>query len=123
MPTFVNLTPHPIVLALPSGRLVTFPRSGQLATLRIPVQTTHAISIRADSRFTDADGNKIEGRYLKDAARKVFVTAFEELMHTEVTHPLLGKPATYRQCIDVQVQQLLRAIEHHKLYIPFLMHK
>ncbi len=41
---------------------------------------------------------------LSDAARKVFLTKFEERLNTEVQHPTFKYKATYRRCLELQVR-------------------
>jgi len=41
---------------------------------------------------------------LKDGARKVFLTKFEERLNTEVQHPTFKYKATYRRCLELQVR-------------------
>ena len=41
---------------------------------------------------------------LTDAARKVFLTKFEERLNTEIQHPTFKYKATYRRCLELQVR-------------------
>jgi CRISPR-associated protein Cas1 len=43
---------------------------------------------------------------LKDAARRTFLTKFEERLNTEITHPVMGYKATYRRCLELQARLL-----------------
>lgn len=41
---------------------------------------------------------------LTDAARRTFLTKFEERLNTEVQHPTFKYKATYRRCLELQVR-------------------
>jgi CRISPR-associated protein Cas1 len=41
---------------------------------------------------------------LTDAARRTFLTKFEERLSTEVQHPTFKYKATYRRCLELQVR-------------------
>jgi CRISPR-associated protein Cas1 len=80
-----------------------------------------------DGRVTPADFTPgDDAQYplvMSDAGKRRFVTAFEERMRTEATHPdgADGRPGkvTYLRCLDLQARRLARAIQRDELYVPF----
>jgi len=42
--------------------------------------------------------------WLRDAARRKYLTALEERLNTEVEHPVFGYRATYRRCLELQTR-------------------
>ena len=48
MPSFVNLTPHTIVLLLPSGRRVSFPPSGTVARAVTPEVQVDGLAVEGE---------------------------------------------------------------------------
>ncbi|NTU52818.1 MAG: CRISPR-associated endonuclease Cas1 [Chlorobiaceae bacterium] len=67
----------------------------------------------------DEDGI-LKGCYLSDAARKVFLREFENLMHRETTHTATGYRVSYRRCLDLQVGQFALFLKKEQPYIPYL---
>lgn len=61
---------------------------------------------------------------LSDAGKRRFLTAFEERMRTEATHPdgADGRPGkvTYLRCLDLQARRLARAVQRDEAYEPFV---
>jgi CRISPR/Cas system-associated endonuclease Cas1 len=45
---------------------------------------------------------------LNERGRRSFISAFERRMSQEVTHPIFGYPAQYRQVIEIQARLLGR---------------
>jgi CRISPR-associated protein Cas1 len=82
----------------------------------------------ADGRVTLDDFTITEdGAYpivLQDEGKRRFVTAFEERMRTEATHPdgADGRPGkvTYLRCLELQARRLARAVQGGAPYEPFL---
>jgi CRISPR-associated endonuclease Cas1 len=50
------------------------------------------------------------GWILEDAERRKVIGVFEAAMCREVYHPLLGRPLSYRRCIEAQVALIARAV-------------
>ncbi len=61
---------------------------------------------------------------LSDAGKRRFVTAFEERMRTEATHPdgADGRPGkvSYLRCLDLQARRLARAVQSDEVYGSFV---
>ncbi len=60
---------------------------------------------------------------LSDEGKRRFVTAFEERMRTEATHPegASGAPGKvpYLRCLELQARRLARAVQQDERYVPF----
>jgi len=57
---------------------------------------------------------------LSDAARKTFLTKFEERLNTEVQHPIFKYKATYRRCLELQTRLLAKWLTGEiPAYTPF----
>jgi len=48
--------------------------------------------------------------WLKDGARKTFLTKFEERLNTEIKHPTFDYKATYRKCLELQGRLLAKLL-------------
>lgn len=60
--------------------------------------------------------------WLKDGARKTFLTKFEERLNTEIKHPTFDYKATYRKCLELQVRLLAKTLTGEvAAYPPFLV--
>ncbi|MBM3422621.1 MAG: CRISPR-associated endonuclease Cas1 [Chlorobi bacterium] len=79
----------------------------------------HLISPREFTLARHDDG-RAKGCYLSDAARKVFLREFENLMHRNTTHPGTGYEVTYRRCLDLQAGQFALYLKGEKQYMPYL---
>ena len=59
---------------------------------------------------------------LIDSAQKTFIRHFEHKMNSEVTHYHTGILCSYRKCIDLQVQEMLKVIKgEQSVYRPLTM--
>jgi len=84
------------------------------------------LRICADGRILPTDfslTNDGPGVLLSDDARRRFVSAFEERMRTEATHPdgADGRPGkvTYLRCMELQARCLVRALQRNAQYVAF----
>ncbi len=57
---------------------------------------------------------------LNEKGRRAFITAFERRMSQEITHPIFGYAAQYRQIIEIQTRLLGRHLLGLALLAPFL---
>jgi CRISP-associated protein Cas1 len=57
----------------------------------------------------EADG-RAPGVYLKRDALKIYLREFSERLESSFTHPLAGRPLTYRKCLEVQARQAAKTI-------------
>lgn len=48
--------------------------------------------------------DELDSVWLRDAARKRYLTALEERFNTEIEHPVFGYRTTYRRCIELQTR-------------------
>lgn len=64
----------------------------------------------------DAEG----GVYLTDAARRQFLKQFEARMETQIRHPDVQHPVSYRYAIQLQVRRYKRCVTDVQPYVPFL---
>jgi CRISPR-associated protein Cas1 len=79
----------------------------------------HFITPREFSIARHEDGTA-KGCYLSDAARKVYLREFENLMHRKTTHPGSGYEVTYRRCLDLQAGEFALYLKGEKQYTPYL---
>ena len=59
--------------------------------------------------------------YLKKEALKRFLTAWEDVLNTEIRHPKTGKRQNYRECLETEVLAFLRYVLHRTPYEPFTL--
>jgi len=60
--------------------------------------------------------------WLKDGARKTFLTKLEERLNTEIKHPTFDYKASYRKCLELQVRLLAKALTGEvPAYRPFVV--
>lgn len=58
---------------------------------------------------------------LTDAARRKFLTQYEERKHTEIQHPIFAYKASYQRCFELQARLLAKALKGEIAdYPPFL---
>jgi CRISP-associated protein Cas1 len=50
------------------------------------------------------------GVYLKRDPLKVYLREFTERLESTFTHPLAGRPMTYRKCLELQARQAAKTI-------------
>lgn len=53
---------------------------------------------------------------MSEAAKKVFLRAFEERMERRFTHPVSGMQLTLRQCLIEQARQVAEAVTRGEAY-------
>jgi len=60
--------------------------------------------------------------WLKDGARRTFLTKFEERLNTEIKHPTFDYKASYRKCLELQVRLLAKTLtDEVPEYRPFVV--
>lgn len=60
--------------------------------------------------------------WLKDGARKTFLSKFEERLNAEIKHPTFDYKATYRKCLELQVRLLAKTLTGEvPEYRPFVV--
>jgi len=69
-----------------------------------------------DFTFPNTEG----GVYLEPNARRVFLKHFEDRITTEVSHPAVQHPVSYRRAIQLQIQQYKRCLQNSQPYHPFI---
>jgi CRISPR-associated protein Cas1 len=77
-----------------------------------PVVVDSVVLTLINNRILRADDFREEfGVYwLRDEARKTFLTKFEERLNTEIKHPTFGYRAAYRKCLELQVRLLAKTL-------------
>jgi CRISPR-associated protein Cas1 len=59
---------------------------------------------------------------MTDAARRLFLTKWEERLRTEVQHPVFKYKATYRRCLELQVRLVAKWLTGEiPEYVPFVV--
>lgn len=59
---------------------------------------------------------------LKKEPRKLFLTAFEERLNEEITHPIFGYKTKYRRCIELQARLIAKYLTGEiSAYLPLIM--
>jgi CRISPR-associated protein Cas1 len=89
-------------------------RSPIIDTL-VLVLTNKAV-IKPDEFTHAANG----GVYLIDSARRRFLSYFEQRMSTQITHPDVQDPVSYRRAIQLQIRRYKRSLLQSVPYHPFL---
>lgn len=77
-----------------------------------------------NNRMLSLDDFHVElGAYrLKTEPRKLFLTAFEERLNEEVTHPVFGYKTKYRRCIELQARLVAKYLTAEiAMYPPLIM--
>jgi CRISPR-associated protein Cas1 len=59
---------------------------------------------------SDDPAGRAAGVYLKRDALKVYLREFSERLEATITHPLAGRPMTYRKCLELQARQAAKTI-------------
>ena len=60
--------------------------------------------------------------HLNEAARRLFLTKWEERLSTEVQHPVFKYKATYRRCLELQVRLVAKWLTGEiPEYVPFVV--
>ena len=74
-------------------------------------------SVIKPDEFTQAANG---GVYLTDVARRRFLHYFEQRISTQVTHPDVQEPVSYRRAIQLQIRRYKRSLLESIPYKPFL---
>lgn len=63
---------------------------------------------------------KLQGIYLKDKGRAIFVEELEKRLKTTIKHPSVGKDVSYRRLIRLELYKLEKHLMGEKDYRPFV---
>ena len=74
-------------------------------------------SVIQPDEFTQAANG---GVYLTDVARRRFLHYFEQRISTQITHPDVQEPVTYRRAMQLQIRRYKRSLLDSVPYKPFL---
>ncbi|MCY7392035.1 MAG: hypothetical protein LH647_11285 [Leptolyngbyaceae cyanobacterium CAN_BIN12] len=74
-------------------------------------------SVIKPDEFTSAANGRV---YLNDAARRRFLSYFEQRISTQIAHPDVQNLVTYRRAIQLQVRRYKRSLLQAEPYQPFL---
>jgi CRISPR-associated protein Cas1 len=89
-----------------------------------PVIVDSVVLTLVNNRILQANDFRQEfGVYwIKESARKTFLSKFEERLNTEIKHPTFAYQATYRKCLELQVRLLAKTLTGEiPAYRPFIV--
>lgn len=76
---------------------------------RAPIVDSVVLTLLNNRALTPEDFTETFGTWrMSDDARRTFLHKFEERMHTEIKHPVLGDRVSYRRCLELQMRLLSR---------------
>jgi CRISPR-associated protein Cas1 len=63
----------------------------------------------------------LEGIYLNEEGKKIFVQEMEERMQTTIQHRKLGRKVSYRSLIRMELYKLEKHLLGDEIYEPFVI--
>lgn len=65
--------------------------------------------------------SELQGVYLNDEGRRIYLKEYDEKLNTTIEHPTLGRKVTYRRLIRLECYRLIKHIIEDEKYISFKM--
>jgi CRISPR-associated protein Cas1 len=76
---------------------------------RAPIVDSVVLTLLNNRMLTPDSFEETLGTWqMRDDARKIFLTKYEERLNTEITHPVFKTKVSYRRCLELQMRLLSR---------------